>query len=239
MLHCTSIRYESSDWPVAIAGGPAARKNVDWIDLLPASRLGTWANRERAAIRTIRSDRRERSGGSRSIRPILTKIADRTWNTSPVSPCSACRNHRPLVTTPAAMCASRCRRCGVAPACARVGRRVSQSLVPSLILSRGRARAHSFAPAANSQSAPSSLGGRYRQCLGDSRIERAGELRLPLHQGLQECRSTDTTKNPPDASAYGISCPPSPRRTRPCGERTGCGTFRAALPHTGLELDLC
>ena len=140
---------------------------------------------------------------------------------------------------PAAMRASRCRRCGVAPACARVGRRVSQSLVPSLILSRGRARAHSSAPAANSQSAPSSLGGRYRQCLGDSRIEPAGELRLPLHQGLQECRSTDTTKNPPDASAYGISCPPSPRRTRSCGERTGCGTFRAALPHTGPELDLC
>ena len=89
MLYSTSIQYGFSDWPVAIAVGPASRKNVDLIDLLPASRLGTWANRERDAIRTFRSDCRERSGGSRSTQPILTKIADRMWNTSPVNPCSA------------------------------------------------------------------------------------------------------------------------------------------------------
>ena len=33
------------------------------------------------AIRSFRSDRRERSGGSRSTRPILTKIADLIRNT--------------------------------------------------------------------------------------------------------------------------------------------------------------
>ena len=62
MLYSTSIRYEFSDGTVALAAGPASRKNVAWIDLLPASRLGTWANRERAATRTFRSDRRERPG---------------------------------------------------------------------------------------------------------------------------------------------------------------------------------
>ena len=66
MLYSTSIRYEFSDWPVAVAVDSSSRKNVDWIDLLPASRLGTWANRERAAIRSVHS-----------TRPILTKIADR------------------------------------------------------------------------------------------------------------------------------------------------------------------
>ena len=89
MLHFTSIRYEFSDWTLALAVGPASRENVAWIVLLPASRLGTWANRERAAICSFRSDRRERSGDSRSTRPILTEIADLRWNTSPVSPRSA------------------------------------------------------------------------------------------------------------------------------------------------------
>ena len=93
--------------------------------------------------------------------------------------------------------------------------------------------------AGSAQSAPRSLRGRCRQCLVDSRIELAGELRLLLHQGLQRCRSTDTTENPPDTSAYGISCPPNPRRARGCGERTGCGTLRAPLPQTGPEFDLC
>ena len=62
VLYSTLIRYEFSDWPVAIAVGTASRKNVAWIVLLPASRLGTWANRERGASRSFRSDRRERSG---------------------------------------------------------------------------------------------------------------------------------------------------------------------------------
>ena len=93
--------------------------------------------------------------------------------------------------------------------------------------------------AGSAQSAPCSLRGRCRQCLVDSRIELAGELRLPLHQDPQRCRSTDTTENPPDASAYGISYPPSPRRARKCGERTGCGTLRAAMPQIGTEFDLC
>ena len=53
-----------------------------WIVLLAASRLGTWTNREWGAIRTFRLDRRERSGGSPSTRPILTKIADLMWNTT-------------------------------------------------------------------------------------------------------------------------------------------------------------
>ena len=87
--------------------------------------------------------------------------------------------------------------------------------------------------------APLSLRDRYRQRLADSRIELAGEVRLPLHQGIQGCRSTDTTKTPPDASARGISCPPSPCRVSSCSERTGCGTLRAALPQTGPEFDLC
>ena len=221
MLHSTSIRYESSDWPVAIAVGPGSRKNVALIVSLPASRVGTWANRERGAIRSFRSDRRERSGDSRSTRPILTEIAARMWNTSPVSPCSACRNHWSLVPAPAAMCASRCRRCGVAPACASPGRRVTQSLVPSLTPSHGRARAHSSAPSGSAQSTPRSLRSRYRQCLVDSRIELPGELRLPLHLGLQGCRSTDTAKNPPDAAAHGSNGHPSPLRARSCGERTG------------------
>ena len=38
-----------------------------------------------------------------------------------------------------------------------------------------------------------------RQCPIASKIELAGEPRLPLHRGLQGCRSTDTTKNPPEA----------------------------------------
>ena len=64
MLYSTSIRYEFSDWIVAFAVGPASRENVAWIVLLPASRLGTWANQEWGAIRSFRSDRRERSGAA-------------------------------------------------------------------------------------------------------------------------------------------------------------------------------
>ena len=39
MLYSTSIRYEFSDGTVALAVGPASRKNVAWIDLLPARSL--------------------------------------------------------------------------------------------------------------------------------------------------------------------------------------------------------
>jgi len=94
----------------------------------------------------------------------------------------------------------------VAPAYASPSRRVSQSLVPSPTPSRGRGRTHSSAPAGSAQSAPRSLRGRSCQCSVDSRIELAGELHMPLHQGLQACRSTDAAKNPPDAAAYGINC---------------------------------
>ena len=62
MLYSTLIRYEISDWTVAIALGPASRENLVWIVLLPARRLGTWVNRERDVIRSFRSDRSERSG---------------------------------------------------------------------------------------------------------------------------------------------------------------------------------
>ena len=62
MLYSTLIRYEISDWTVAIALGPALRENLVWIVLLPARRLGTWVNRERDVIRSFRSDRSERSG---------------------------------------------------------------------------------------------------------------------------------------------------------------------------------
>ena len=75
---------------------------------------------------------------------------------------------------------------------------------------RGRARAHSSAPEGSAQSASRSLRGRYRQCLVDSRIELPGELRLPLVQSLQGCRSANTTKNSLDTSVYGVSCHPSP-----------------------------
>ena len=78
--YSTWIRYECSDWAGAIAVGPASSKHVAWIVVLPASPVGTWANREWGAIRRRRSDRGERSGGSRSRRPMLSKIADSIWN---------------------------------------------------------------------------------------------------------------------------------------------------------------
>ena len=160
------------------------------------------------------------------------------YGARPVSPCSAGRNDWPLVTTPAAMRASRC---GVVAghlrAQALAGECPSRWFPHGLLAvdAHGRTLPH----AGSAQSAPRSLRGRCRQRLVDSRIELAGELRLPLHQDPQRCRSTDTTENPPDASAYGISYPPSPRRARKCGERTGCGTLRAAMPQIGTEFDLC
>ena len=83
MLYSTLIRCEFSDWPVALAVGPVSRMHVDWIVLLPPSRLGTWANRERAAIRSFRSDRRERSGA-----------VDRHGRFRPKSPLSCGLQHR-------------------------------------------------------------------------------------------------------------------------------------------------
>ena len=62
MLYSTLIRFEISDWTVAIALGPASRENLVWIVLLPARRLGTWVNRERDVVRSFRSDHSERSG---------------------------------------------------------------------------------------------------------------------------------------------------------------------------------
>ena len=73
VLYLTLIRYDFSDWAVAIAVDPASRKNVDSIVELPASPLSCGANREWGAIRSFRSHRTERSEGSRSTRPILTK----------------------------------------------------------------------------------------------------------------------------------------------------------------------
>ena len=78
--YTTWIRSECSDWAVAIAVDPASSKHVAWIVLLPASPVRTWANREWDAIRRHRSARGERSGGSRSRRPMLSKIAASIWN---------------------------------------------------------------------------------------------------------------------------------------------------------------
>lgn len=75
----------------------------------------------------------------------------------------ACRNHGPLFTAPSAMCASRCSRCGWAPADNSPDRRASRSLVPSPTSGRGRTLPH--------------LRGRCCQCLFDSKSEIAGELR--------------------------------------------------------------
>ena len=86
VLYLTLIRYDFSDWAVAIAVDPASRKNVASIVELPASPLGCEANREWGAIRSFRSHRRERSGGRRSTRPILTKIADLIWNATHACP---------------------------------------------------------------------------------------------------------------------------------------------------------
>ena len=76
------IRHEYSDWPVGIAVDPASRKYAASIASLPASGSALRANQESGAIRSFRSDHRERSWGSRSTRPILTKIADLIWNTA-------------------------------------------------------------------------------------------------------------------------------------------------------------
>ena len=58
----TMIHHEYSDWAVGIAVDPASRMNAVSIASLPASGLGLGANRELGAIRSFRSDRRERSG---------------------------------------------------------------------------------------------------------------------------------------------------------------------------------
>lgn len=132
---------------------------------------------------------------------------------------------------PSAIRASRCRRCGVEPACASPDLRGSRSSAPSPTPSRGRAWTHSSAPAGGAQSAPHGLRSRHLQCLIDSRIELAGELRLPLHQGLLGCRSTHTTKNPPDASAYGTSCLQArTSRGRAVNARRAMGSVRRSLP---------
>ena len=161
LLACAS----TAAWAgLASPRGHASRKDVALIVLLPASRVGTWANRERSAIRSCRSDSRARSGGSRSTRPILTKIADRMWNTTPGSPGSACRNHWPPVIAQTAIRASRWRRSGLAPAYASPDLRASWSSIPSPPPSRGGAWMRSSAPAGSAQSAPRSLRGRFLQC---------------------------------------------------------------------------
>ena len=112
-------------------GGKAlATQHIWWIllNISPArSGCGTHHKRgSRLALSTLRP----------SVLP---------YGARPASPCSAGRNHWPLATTPAAMRASSCRRCGEALASASPGRRVSQSLVPSWTPSRGCARTHSSA----------------------------------------------------------------------------------------------
>ena len=57
---------------------------------------------------------------------------------------------------------------------------------------------HSSAPAASTQSALRSFRGRCLLSLVDCETEIARELRLPLHRGIQMCRSTAATKKPPD-----------------------------------------
>ena len=83
----------------------------------------------------------------------------------------------------------------MAPACASPDRRASRSSVPSPIPRRGRARAHSSAPAGSAQSAPRRLRERCRQGL----IQSETELRLPLHLCFQGCRSADSITNPLEA----------------------------------------
>ena len=58
VLYFGLVRYEFSDWAVAIAVDPASGKNVTSIVSLPASPLGSGANREWGAVRSHRSDRR-------------------------------------------------------------------------------------------------------------------------------------------------------------------------------------
>ena len=62
VLYFTLIRYDFSDWAVAIAVDPASRKNVDSIVELAPSPLGSGANREWVAIRGFYSHCRELSG---------------------------------------------------------------------------------------------------------------------------------------------------------------------------------
>ena len=57
VLYFGLVRYGFSDWAVAIAVDPASGKNVTSIVSLPASPLGSGANREWGAVRTYRSDR--------------------------------------------------------------------------------------------------------------------------------------------------------------------------------------
>ena len=64
---------------------------------------------------------------------------------------------------------------------------------------RGRRPPHRLLAVDAHERALPHLRERCRQCLIASKIELAGEPRLPLHRGLQGCRSTDTTKNPPEA----------------------------------------
>ena len=56
VLYFGLVRYEFSDRAVAIAVDPASGKNVTSIVSLPASPLGSGANREWGAVRSYRSD---------------------------------------------------------------------------------------------------------------------------------------------------------------------------------------
>ena len=106
---------------------------------------------------------------------ILTRLP---YGARPVRPCSAGRNHWPLVTTPGRDARKQVRRCGGALACASPGRPVSQSLVPHGLLAvdaHGRTLPH----AGSAQSAPRNLRGRCRRCLDDGRIELAAAPRHP------------------------------------------------------------
>ena len=100
------------------------------------------------------------------------------YGARPVSPCSAGRNDWPLVTTPAAMRASRC---GVVAghlrAQALAGECPSRWFPHGLLAvdAHGRTLPH----AGSAQSAPRNLRGRYRQCVVDSRIELAAAPRHP------------------------------------------------------------